>query len=55
MNIVLGDSDVPKAATEPPKLDKIFELAKVSIIYYLHDIQLPYNYNEYLLSVVMGE
>lgn len=30
VNIVLGDSEVGKPTPEPPKLDKIFELAKVS-------------------------
>ncbi|GLV35831.1 ora transientless [Carabus blaptoides fortunei] len=28
VNIVLGDSDAPKPTPEPPKMDKIFELAK---------------------------
>lgn len=34
VNIVLGDSDGPKPAPEPPKMDKIFELAKVGSYMY---------------------
>ena len=27
VNIILGDSDVPKPANEPPKPEKVFDLA----------------------------